>query len=129
MTTDFFVEIIESSRELTPKERVMAKQVSSAHKLDELTQDGDIILKPEAYVLLRVNNEKSKGDKTYETMVLIDHQGEMYITGSISFRNAVIQLWDDYCELLGEGEDCGLRVYRMPSKNYKGKEFITATII
>lgn len=129
MPADFFVEIIESSRELTPKERILIKQTQGANRLDEITRNGEVVITPTAYAILRVNNERSKGDKVYETMVLIDENGALYITGSVSFRNSILQSWDDYTELRETGEKCAYKVYRVPSKNFKGKEFIAASII
>lgn len=129
MENSYKVEVKSASRTLTAKERIMVKQLSSAQRLDELTQDGPVYIHADAYAILSVHNEKSKGDKDYETMVLLDTDGSLYVTGSASFRNAIEDLWDDYKELADSGEEISFKVFRLPSKNYKGKEFISATII
>lgn len=129
MSEDYRIEIKESSRELTAKERIMIKQLTGAVRIDEATQDNELVINPVAYAILAVHNERSKGDKDYETMAVINNDGTIYLTGSQSFRSSIIQFWDDYLELLESGENASVKVFRMPSKNYKGKEFITAAII
>ena len=124
----YTVEITKTSRELSPKERVAIKN-GSAKKLDELTQNGEFIITPVGYAILKVNNDKS-ADKTYEQYVVFDISGDKYVTGSKSFFDAFLNI---YTELNDENgtqiEEYSLRVFRKPSRNYAGKEFITCEVL
>ena len=51
--------------------------------------------------------------------------GTKYVTGSSSFWSSFEEI---YTEMEGEDEEWGVRVYRSPSKNYTGKDFITCSI-
>lgn len=121
----YAVEIAETSRELSAKERIALKDTTSARRLDEATAVEDVIIYPEAWAILNVHNEKAD-DKEYQQYILLDKSGEKFVTGSPSFWNAFM---DIYTEMAGESEEWGIKVYRMESKNYKGKSFITCSII
>lgn len=121
----YSVEIKETNRKLTAKERISIKDTTSCFKLDEATQVEDVIIYPVLWAILSVHNEKSE-NPDYEVYVVVDKSGKKYVTGSQSFWNAFVTIYD---EMAGEDEEWGLRIYRIPSKNYKGKEFITCTII
>ena len=129
MNTDFSITIKSSSRELTAKEKVALKNSNGAIKLDEATKNGEILICPCGYAVLAIHNEKS-ADKYYEQYVIFDKSGERYVTGSKSFFNTFM---DIYSELNGENgdmvEEYSLRVFRKPSRNYAGKEFITCDVI
>lgn len=120
----YSVSVVESSKELTAKEKVMLKDVSNAIKLDEATQNGKVIIKPVAYVVLSIHNEKSD-NKEYENYLIIDENNDKYVTGSASFWNSFCDIWSD---MSGEDEEWMLECYRLPSKNYKGKDFLTCSI-
>lgn len=120
----YSVSVVESSKELTAKEKVMLKDVSNAIKLDEATQNGKVIIKPVAYVVLSIHNEKSD-NKDYENYLIIDENNDKYVTGSASFWNSFCDIWSD---MIGEDEEWMLECYRLPSKNYKGKDFLTCSI-
>lgn len=120
----YSVDIKECSRELSAKERINMKDTTSAMSLDELTQEGDVNINVKDYAVLSVHNEKSD-NKDYEQYILIDEQGVKYVTGSESFFNSFM---DIYKEMIGEPEEWSIRVYRSPSKNFKGKDFITCQI-
>lgn len=119
------VEIREVSKQITAKERVMLKDTTNAIALDELTQQGKVIIEPEFYAVLDVTNPKSE-DKEYVKYVIVDKAGTKYVTGSESFFSAFKGIMD---EMAGCDEEFSIEVYRMPSKNYKGKEFITCSIV
>lgn len=126
MNSTFKVEITEVNKELSAKERIQLKDLSNAVKLDTLTQtEGSVIIKPVIWAVLSVHNEKADVDKDYKNYVLVDETGEKYCTGSNSFWNSftniVTEIGDDSVELL-------IKVYRMPSKNRPGKDFITCSL-
>lgn len=122
--TGYSVSIAYASRELTAKERIQLKDTTDARKLDEVTQTEAIILVPTLYAELDIHNEMSD-NKDYKNYVVVGEDGQKYVTGSDSFWTSFM---DIAREMENETEPWGIKVYRMPSKNYKGKEFITCSI-
>ena len=119
----YSVQIKTTSMELSAKERVRIKDTSNAVKLDELAAENKVIT-PVAYAVLGIHNEKSE-NKDYEVYVIIDNNGTKYVTCSPSFFTAFKDIWD---ELADDGEEFSIEVYRLESKNYKGKYFLTCSI-
>ena len=117
------VTIAETSREFTKKELIAMKDTSDAQRLDDLTASGAVIISPEAYAVLSVHNEKS-ANKDYEVYLVIDTTGQKYVTGSAAFFTTFRDIFADM-----EGEPFELKIYRKPSKNYTGKEFITCSVV
>lgn len=103
----------------------MLKDTTNAISLDEVTRDGKFVLEPDFYAILDVHNERSD-DKDYTKYVIVDKAGTKLVTGSNSFITAFISIMD---EMTGCDEPFSIEVYRKPSKNYKGKEFITCSVI
>lgn len=120
----YSVQIKTTSMELSAKERVRIKDTSNAVKLDELAAENKVIT-PVAYAVLGIHNEKSE-NKDYEVYVIIDNNGTKYVTGSPSFFTAFKDIWD---ELADDGEEFSIEVYRLESKNYKGKYFLTCSLV
>lgn len=122
----YTVKIEESSQELKGKMRIVMKDTSDALKLDEATEGGNsITIKVEKWAILKVHNEKSD-DKEYLNYVIVDNEGHKFVTGSQSFWSSFINIYE---EMKDEDEEWAIKVYRLPSKNYKGKEFITCSVI
>lgn len=121
----YSVKIEFASKELTAKERVMLKDTTNAVSLDEATQGAPLVIDPAYYVTLMVHNEKAE-DKDYKKHVIVDKAGTKYVTGSESFITSFMDIMD---EMEGTDEEFQIQVYRMPSKNYKGKEFLTCSIL
>ena len=121
---DYEVKIAGSSHDLTARERLMYKDTSNAVRLDEATAKGAIVITPVAYAVLEIHNEKGD-DKDYNNYVVVDSEGNKYVTGSSSFWKAFEDIWD---EMSGENEPFEIEIYRLESKNYKGKQFITCSI-
>ena len=120
----YSVAIKESSRELTAKQRIALKDTTEAVKLDEATQVEPVIINVDMYAILAIHNEKSE-NPDYDNYVVVDKNGTKYVTGSASFWSSFM---DIFTEMEGEDEAWTLKVYRVPSKNYKGKDFITCSI-
>lgn len=135
MTKGFEVKIIESSMDLTHKQRVALKDVSRAIKLDEACSDGnELQIKPTGFAILSVHNDKAD-NPDYTQYLIIDESGEKYVTGSNSFWRSFIDIWTemtDYTTKEGEdrteSEEWYLVIYKKDSKNYKGKQFLTCSI-
>lgn len=124
----YSVKIRETSKELSPKERIAIKDTSNAVSLDAITaENGSITLEYSYHAVLDVHNEKSD-NKDYTKIVVVDKGGTKYVTGSESFRTALSDIVDEMVDA-GEGDNIVIEVYRKESKNYKGKEFITASIV
>ena len=122
------VSLKETSKELTVKEKIKIKDLSNAINLDSLTQSEEsVIINYDYHVILAIHNEKSKERPDYENIVVVDKGGTKYNTGSASFITALEEILD---EMQSAGEtDIQIEVYRKPSKNFKGKDFITCSVI
>lgn len=124
--TGYSVKVVECTKDLTAKERVKIKDTTNAIKLDEATQGGSIVIAYDYHAVLAIHNEKLD-DPDYWQCVVVDTAGNKYVTGSESFFTAMTEIVD---EMTAAGEtDYQLEVYRMDSKNYKGKQFITCSIV
>lgn len=117
--------IIEASKELSKKEAVMLKDTSDCIKLDEALKDGAITFKPEYYAVVGIHNEKSD-NKDYQVYVVVDETGNKYATSSESFFTS---FKDIYSDMRDSDEEWALKVYKLDSKNYNGRQFITCSII
>lgn len=121
----YSVTVIESSKELSAKERVACKDTTGCTGLDEATRLEDVLIEPDFWVKLSVHNEKSI-DKDYDKFLIVAKDGTRYVTGSKSFVTAFM---DIVSEMDGTGEEYAVKAFRLPSKNYSGKEFLTCSIV
>ena len=123
--------IAESSRELTPKERVMYKDLGNAVKLNDLaegaqtTGDKAIITNIKDYAIVAIHNEASE-DVDYNNYLIVDDDGNKYYTGSTPFWNSFKSIWDEMHE---SGEEWGIQLNLIPSKNFAGKTVLTCSLI
>lgn len=130
MSENYKVTILETSKQLTPKQRVALKTGMNATSLDKATMVEDIEIHPDYFALLGIHNEKSS-DKDYETFIVVDKSGESYATGSASFIETFKSIYEEMEEAVsetGEVEEYSIIAYRQESKNYSGKTFITCRI-
>lgn len=128
MKSGFSVRVSESSKTLTAREKLMFSDTTNATKLDEIvTTDSPVVIRPVDYVILSVHNEKSENVE-YDVYVLVDDNGNKYITGSQSFWNSFADIWETMKDS-GENEPFEIEVYKKESKNYKGKFFLTCSIV
>ena len=124
------VTINKTSKELTTKERIAIKDFSNATPLDTAleTDNDSLIITPSYYAILDVHNEKAKDNPDYRKYVIVDKSGQKYVTGSESF-------WTSFSDIMDEisaeemDEDFSIECFKRPSKNYKGKSFISCSII
>lgn len=121
--------IKDTNLELTPKMRIAFKDTSNAIKLDTAVDEkGTVVIENVlGYVVLDIHNDKSKDRQDYENYIIVSGDGEKYVTGSPSF-------WKNFIDITAEmsaypDESWGIEVYKMPSKNYQGKSFLTCSII
>ena len=112
MREEYSASIVESSIELTKKEKILFKDLSDAYALDQIiTDQDDRTIGVKGYVVVEVHNEKSD-NKDYTKYVIIDDNGNKYVTGSDAFFASFKDIWD---EMVGEDgqpeEDFEIRIY------------------
>mgnify|MGYP006958219394 CR=1 FL=1 len=98
--------IIESSRELSPKERVMFKDLANATKMNDFAKESIAagakpIITVKDYAVIAIHNEASE-DVDYNNYLIIDKDGEKFYTGSMSFWNKFL---DIYTEMKDSNEE------------------------
>lgn len=117
--------VIECSKDIKARERIWLKDTTDAIRLDEATSEGELIITPVYYAIIGVHNEKAD-DTDYQQYVVVDTAGNKFVTGSESFFKSFKEIFD---EMKDEEEEYSVKVYRVESKNYKGKTFITCSIV
>lgn len=123
--------IAEASRELTAKERVMFKDLGNATKLNDLAEGalatgGKAIIEDIVdYAVVAIHNEASE-DVDYNNYLIIDAKGDKYYTGSTPFWNSFKSIWD---EMHDSGEQWGIQLNLIPSKNFAGKTVLTCSLV
>jgi len=126
MAETYLVTIEETSLEnLSNRDRVMLKDTSDAIALDEALTDENATLEiaVKDYAVLNVHNEAAD-DKDYSKYIIVSETGEKYTTGSNTFFRS---FKDIYTEM--QGEAFSIKVYKKPSTNYKGKFFLSCSIV
>ena len=122
--TGYEVTIKEASMELSAKERIRLKDTTNAIKLDTATEEAPITITPKAFAILSIHNEKSD-NVDYLNYIILDKDGNKYVPGSDSFWSSFKSIWD---EMETEAEEWELEIYKLDSKNYKGKKFLTCSL-
>lgn len=129
--SNYSATIAESSRELSARERVMFKDTQNAISINELAEEAHkdgakaFIEDVAGYVVLDIHNDKSD-DKDYKNYLIIDKDGQKYVTGSQAFWNSFKSIYD---EMADETEPWSIEINLLPSKNYKGKNVLTCSLI
>lgn len=119
-------QIVFSTKELSPKEKVSIKKGTNALKFDEVVTDEGYELDLDYAAALAIHNEKNeKGEKDYNTYILVDKDGTRYTTSSTSFWESFMEIYEE----LKDETDWKLLVCKKPSKNYSGKFFLTCDVI
>lgn len=130
-SANYSATISETSMELTAREKVMFKDTQNAVSLLDLAKDAKangakaIVENIKGYVVLDIHNEKSD-DVDYKNYLIVDGNGDKYVTGSASFMNSFL---DIYNEMKDETEPWSIQLNLLPSKNYKDKEILTCSLI
>lgn len=124
----YSVKIVNSSKDLSAKERIQYKDTSDCVRIDKATSEAPLILDVDSWVELATHNEKAEG-KDYSQYVVIAKDGTRYVTGSETFWNTFMNIYDEIQDIEADGETWKLKIFRMPSKNRQGKDFITCAIV
>lgn len=124
----YSVKITSTSKELSAKEKVRIKDFSNAAQLDDVIQgDSHFLLDYDYHADMDVHNDRTKNEKKdYKKRVIVDKAGNAFVTGSESFMTAMD---DVLAEMDGADEEFQLDCYKVDSKNFAGKQFITCTVI
>lgn len=129
--SNYSATIVEASRDLTAREKVMFKDTQNAISMNDFaeqakSEDGKaIITDVKDFVHISIHNDKSE-DKDYDNYLIIDGAGDKYVTGSQAFWNSFM---DIYNEMKDETEPWGIQLNLIPSKNYKGKNVLTCSLV
>lgn len=123
----YSAKVIFVSKEISAKDKIKLKDTTNAISLDAATVEAPLVIDPDFYAEVAVHNEHSQ-DKDYKKYVVVDTDGNKFVTGSESFITAFKEIADD---MMAEapGEPYTIQIYRKPSQNYKGKEFITCSLV
>lgn len=130
-TANYSATISDTSMELTARERIMFKDTQNAVSLLDLAKDAKandakaIVENIKGYVILDIHNEKSD-DVDYKNYLIVDGNGDKYVTGSQSFMNSFMDIFN---EMKNETEPWSIQLNLLPSKNYKDKEILTCSLI
>lgn len=126
--TNYTSSITESSKELSVREKIKLKDLTSATAIDkEVEPEKPLVIAPDFYAYLSIHNEKlPENEQDYETMVIVDKSGTKYYTGSDSAITAFVDIFEDMSET---GEPFEIEFYKKESKNYSGKHFITCSLV
>ena len=129
MEKGYKVEIVESSRDFTVREKLAMKELGNAVGIDMALDETDsLIISPADYAVLAIHNAKAKGDKDYKKFVVIDTAGTKYVTGSESFFRNFIDIYETM-KVEAPEEEYQIECYKRPSKNYSGKNFISCSMV
>ena len=115
------------SKDVSAKEKIRLKDTNNAVSLDGATAEGTMLITPDYYAIVEVHNEKSE-DKNYKKYVVVDKDGQKYVTGSESFITAFREIADDMAAEAPD-EEYEIEIFRKESANYKGKSFITCALV
>lgn len=123
----YSTKLVSATRELSAKERVAVKMFIGAEQLDELTKrdENGVLIDIDYVAVVEVYNEKSD-NKNYNKYVYVDKDGTMYISGSETLYRTYEEIAE---EMEGEQEPWSIKVIRMESTNYKGKDFLTCMLV
>lgn len=116
--------VVEASKELSAKEKIMVKDLNDAIKLADDECNG-LLIEPAFHASIEVHNDKSD-NQDYSVFVIVAKDGQKYYTSSESFINAYLDIWS---EMKGENEEWAIKVVNKPSKNYTGRSFLTCVIV
>ena len=103
----------ESSWEMSAREKLRYTDFTDVVQLDEATQAGDLIIDVDKWAVVMVHNEKSD-TVDYVKYVIIDKEGQVYVTGSESFWRSFTAIY----EVMSEEEETvySIKVYRREQK-------------
>lgn len=126
--TNYTTSITESSKELSTREKIKLKDLTSAIAIDKVVEpEKPLVIAPDFYARISIHNEKlPENEQDYGTMVIVDKSGTKYYTGSDSAISSFVDIFD---EMIETAEPFEIEFYKRESKNYSGKHFITCSLV
>lgn len=126
--TNYTTSITESSKEISVREKIKLKDLTSAIAIDKVVDpEKPLVIAPDFYAYLSIHNEKlPENEQDYKTMVIVDKSGTKYYTGSDSAISSFVDIFD---EMIDTAEPFEIEFYKKESKNYSGKHFITCSLV
>ena len=132
---DYNVKIITSSENISARDKIKMLRNDDAVLLSEDKIGEEFPVKVVKYVILAIHNEKAKdgNNKDYNNLVMVDEDGNKYLTGSPSAITAFTEIVETICNEPDEVKeeilsDLRVRFVTRPSNNFKGKNFITCVL-
>lgn len=125
---NYTTSITESSKELSTREKIKLKDLTSAIAIDKVVEpEKPLVIAPDFYARISIHNEKlPENEQDYGTMVIVDKSGTKYYTGSDSAISSFVDIFD---EMIETAEPFEIEFYKRESKNYSGKHFITCSLV
>ena len=114
--------LVESSRQLTARDKIRYQNFSAAIAIDSLVADDTevaSIFTPIGYASFAVHNEKAE-NTDYDLYIIEGKGGTLYKTGSNSFFSRFKLIFDTMAAE-APGEEYTISVMKRPSNHYKGK--------
>lgn len=116
-------------------ERLRYTNFAGMAQLDDIISDDGVktALDITGYVECHVYNDKSDTQE-YDKLVLIAKDGELYLTGSDSFKRGFMEIFealtDDFVEdgIAPQDRVYPILAFKAPSKNIKGKTFLCCAV-
>ena len=126
--TNYTTSITESSKDLSVREKIKLKDLTSAIAIDKVVEpEKPLVIAPDFYAYLSIHNERlPENEQDYKTMVIVDKSGTKYYTGSDSAISSFVDIFD---EMIDTAEPFEIEFYKKESKNYSGKHFITCSLV
>lgn len=126
--TNYKTDIRESSKELTTREKIKLKDLTSAIAIDKVVEpEKPLVIAPDFYANISIHNEKlPENEQDYAVMVIVDKSGTKYYTGSDSAISSFVDIFE---EMDDTEEPFEIEFYKRESKNYSGKHFITCSLV
>lgn len=126
--TNYTTSITGSSKELSTREKIKLRDLTSAIAIDKVVEpEKPLVIAPDFYAYLSIHNEKlPENEQDYRTMIIVDKSGTKYYTGSDSAISSFVDIFDD---MIDTGEPFEIEFYKKESKNYSGKHFITCSLV
>ena len=78
------------------------------------------------FAVIDVHNPKAQDNTDYTIYLVIDKNSNKFYTCSEAFWSAFSNI---YAEMKDSDEEWGIEAVLIPSKNYKGKEILTCSLV
>lgn len=122
------VEILGGSREFSKLERISLKDTSDVVSIVDACGDDRLEITVVDYVILHIINPHSKKEKEYDKFVLITDEGDRYVTGSESFIDTFMNIWEEMQDEPGVIYPVTIQCFVKESKN-NPQGFLTCRLV